>query len=336
MIDLTIVEHALLHYALDMSAQGRHTPIEDRETTVEVGLQIGRGAMPPLLMLRAFEAACRTGSMRKAADDIGISHTVVSHHMRNLQAWMRCKLYDASPRGIELTPKGRLLFTQVNAAFDLIAQATAELRPSPQHGVLDIWCVPGLATRWLMPRLSEIEALLPHIRLSLHAAHEIDGRPGGSEITIGFAPFEDIPADARVLARPRMFPVVSPVWSAQHRLPDTIASLTTQPLIHEADHRQWRAWFDAHQVQIPSQLRGPCLSDAALGLDAAVAGQGIALTTQIIADNLLRAGQLVELFSSDVHLGCYFLSVSKERAHAQPVKTFTAWLERALAACERE
>src|SRR5690606_35838047 len=75
------------------------------------------GRLPPLTMLRAFEAAARTGSMRKASSDIGISHTVVSRHISGLESWIGWKLVHAGPRGIVLTPEGEALFAATSSAF---------------------------------------------------------------------------------------------------------------------------------------------------------------------------------------------------------------------------
>ncbi|NKF33540.1 LysR family transcriptional regulator, partial [Pseudomonas sp. BGM005] len=88
----------------------------------------------------------RLGSMRRAADDLNLSHTVISRHVRNLEAWFGTRLVDAGPRGIRLTAEGRVFAETVGAAFDLIAKSTAELRPAVNRTVLRIWCVPGLAT----------------------------------------------------------------------------------------------------------------------------------------------------------------------------------------------
>ena len=102
--------------------------------------------MPPLVMVRAFEAAARTGSMRKAADDIGVSHTVISRHVRNLEAWAGRKLLETGPRGTLLTQEGAIFHRAVSEAFQIIAAAAVELRPRTRKGMLRIWAMPGLAT----------------------------------------------------------------------------------------------------------------------------------------------------------------------------------------------
>ena len=112
-------------------------------------------ALPPLIMIRAFEAVGRTGSIRKAAEDIGVSHNVVGYHILNLESWLGTTLILRSPRGITLTPEGRQFHASVSDALARIAGAAARLRPSRK--VLNVFCPYGLASRWLTPRLSHIE-----------------------------------------------------------------------------------------------------------------------------------------------------------------------------------
>ena len=76
--------------------------------------------LPPLVMLRAFEAAGRTGSMRRAAEDIGVSHTVISRHVKNLEYWIGRKLVRSGPRGVELTTEGEVLLAATSRAIGII------------------------------------------------------------------------------------------------------------------------------------------------------------------------------------------------------------------------
>lgn len=292
-----------------------------------------RGRLPPLGMLRAFESTCRTGSMRRAAQDLGVDHTVVSHHMRNLQAWMRCKLFDAGPRGVSMTDEGKVLFEAVKRGFTEIALASAEIRPSPYVKRLLVSCTPGLATRWLTPRLSEIEALLEGVEFSLQTSDNPDSVDDGSHkacLVIGFNYRGNWPAGAQPLVRPRMFPVASPSWIRQHGHPASLKALSQRPLIHEAGSRQWGDWFRSNGLALKQRLTGPTLSNAALGLDAAIAGQGVALTTRLMAGDDLDSKRLTELFSTDIYLGEYYISVPQTTANVGFSNAFLRWLKSEL------
>lgn len=283
--------------------------------------------LPPLILLRAFEAVARMGSMRKAADDIGVSHTVVSKHVRNLEHWLGHRLVLAGPRGVVLTPQGETLFASVNRAFRIIANTTAELRPAARRAALRIWCMPGLATRWMTPRLSALGAAMGDVDISLRA---IDRPPNFAEdeadVMIGFANLDALPPTARKLAWPRMFPVASPAWIAAHGAPGDLAALAAAPLVHEESRQQWTDWFEAMGYRLKGELRGPRLWDANLGYDAAMAGQGIALVTRLTAGAEIDDGRLVELLNSRVRLGGYYLLTAPQRQGDAVLSRFEAWL----------
>lgn len=283
--------------------------------------------LPPLIMLRAFEAAGRTGSMRRAAEDIGVSHTVISRHVRNLEHWIGRKLARTGPRGVELTAEGEALLAAVSKAFGIIARTTMELRPLQRTGHLRIWCIAGLATRWLTPRLSQLEAALGGaVDIELRAT---DTKPDlgrrEADILIGFNVTDRLPEDSIRLVRPRMFPVASPRWLDAHQPPATIADLASSPLIHETNHVQWTNWFEALGHK-PTALTGPRLSDASISFDAALAGQGIALVNELMASDELRTGTLVELFDTQVELGTYYLQHARTRGADPLIQSFKDWI----------
>jgi molybdate transport repressor ModE-like protein len=288
-------------------------------------------SLPPLIMLRAFEAVARMGSMRKAADDIGVSHTVVSRHVRNLEHWLGQPLVTATPRGVVLTAQGETLFAATTRAFRIIANTTAELRPASRRADLRIWCMPGLATRWLTPRLSQIEAAMGDVDISLRAIDRLpDFAAGEADLMIGFGSFDRLPTGADRLISPRMFPAASPAWIAQHGAPADLAELSRAPLIHEESRQQWTDWFEAMGFPLRAELRGPRLWDANLGFDAALAGQGIALVTRLTAGTEIDDGRLVEILTSKVRLGGYYLLASPQRVGDAVLARFERWLEENL------
>jgi len=289
------------------------------------------GRLPPLIMLRAFEATGRTGSMRKAASDIGISHTVVSRHIQNLEEWMGWKLLTATPRGITLTPEGETLFAATASAFQSIAGVAAQLRSKAGTDELHIWCTPGFATRWLTPRIAEIRENIASGEVLLRAADRApDFSRGEADVMIGFGDYDQLPDQAMPLLQPRMFPVASPAWLDKHGVPGAIAELTRLPLIHEESYSQWTNWFQKAGVLLNSSLAGPRLWDANLGFDAALAGQGIALTSNFLVAREILEGRLVELFETDIRVGGYYLLTSARNRQDTRVVRFREWLEHSI------
>ena len=122
--------------------------------------------LPPLIALRAFEAVGRLGSVRAAGEELAVSHTVVSRHVRNLEQRLGARLLRPAGRGLALTPEGQRYLAQIAQALDLIERATAELA-APRRRTLAIWCAPGVASRRVLPLLPELEALLPEHEITL-------------------------------------------------------------------------------------------------------------------------------------------------------------------------
>ena len=301
-----------------MSAEGRRRrPVEKSQP---------QQAMPPLVMIRAFEAAGWMGSMRKAAEDLGVSHSVVSRHVKNLEFWMAVKLVASNPRGLRLTREGEIFHATISTAFELIAATTAELRPPAHRRTLRLWCMPGLATRWLGPRLPQMQDLLSETELVLRAIDRLpDFSVGEADVMVGFGDPSDLPVGATLLVRPRMFPLASRQWLDAAGPFDDVAALVGAPLIHEENRQQWADWFRAAGVAHEA-LHGPRLWDASLGFEAALAGQGVALATRLTAGEELARGRLVELFDTDIRLGAYYFIAAPARRKDRSIRKLHDWL----------
>jgi DNA-binding transcriptional LysR family regulator len=286
-------------------------------------------------MVRAFEATGRLGTMRKAADDINVSHTVISRHVRNLEAWIGRKLVTTGPRGAALTKEGELFFSSVAKAFHLISGAALELKSLNHRGTLRIWCTPGLATRWLIPRWSSLEAALPGTDIVLRAIDQLSNFVNAeADLVIAFGDLDNLPDGAVPLIHPRVYPIVSKDWLAKNRAPSTLAQLADYPLIHEESRHRWTAWFEAAGVKLKRPLTGPRLWDANLRFDAVLAGRGIALDTDITTAEEISSGRVVELFDTEIRLGGYYLLPQRGRWSGPLIAHFRDWLERSIRATE--
>ncbi len=206
-----------------------------------------------------------------------------------------------------------------------------QLRSSAGVDELHIWSVPGLATRWLTPRLRDIQETISSSEVLLRSSAQMpDFSLGEADVMIGFANHGQLPDQALPLIQPRMFPVASPLWLQQNGSPKAIADLTRLPLIHEESYSQWAHWLHLAGIDVQMPLRGPRLWDANLGLDAAIAGQGVALTSTVLAGNELSSGRLIELFDTNIRLGGYFLLSSRPGSENPRIEKFQDWLKTAL------
>lgn len=288
--------------------------------------------LPPLVALRAFEAVARLGGTRRAGDDLNVSHTVISRHLRNLEAWAGVRLIEREGRGIALTPEGRRYYEQISRGFDVIAEATEELSPGA-GGEMRIACVPGLAVRWLARRLSRLEAALPGVEIILRPTDRSpDFAKGEADAEIGFnlPPARGGLASAELL-RPRFFPVASPIFVSRRGPFDRPADLAAAPLIHEESREQWRIWLSQAGLDPVPPLHGPRLWHADAAIEAALQGQGVALANALLVGDDLAGGRLVEVMKTEVVLGAYSLRAPATAWDSRNLTRLRRWLADELA-----
>ncbi|MBB5046926.1 DNA-binding transcriptional LysR family regulator [Rhodopseudomonas rhenobacensis] len=285
--------------------------------------------LPPLIPLRAFEAVGRTGSIRAAAEELSVSHSVVSHHLQTLQQQLRVKLVQARGRGIELTPEGIRFQEEIARSFDQIAQATCNLGGAPADRTLKIWCRPGLAERKLMPSLPDLRAKLRDRDIVLCPTNlrpDLTAGEADVEVTSLHHISSDTRLSAELLSRPRVFPIVSPGFLARYPEVTKFESLTRMPLLHEDSTKQWERWLCAVRPGSFDQLCGVRLWNAQLTIQAARLGQGIALSNDALVSEELAAGDLVEPIASNVRLWGYYVLSKASRWRDPAIVVVREWL----------
>jgi DNA-binding transcriptional LysR family regulator len=295
-------------------------------------------ALPPLIALRAFEALGATGSVKAAAEALGVSPTVVSRHIDNLEERLGVELVERKGRSVGLTEVGARFHAEIAKAFDQIARATEDL-VKPKSAPLRLSCWPGLAVMRLLPRLPELEAQLPGYSIHLQpTTAQLDLRRGEIDAEISYRIGERLTRPGVVeaeLCRPRVMPVASP--SAIGRLgrpASDIGLIYELPWIHELSGDEWRLFLEAAGLPIDARaeqrLEGVRLWHAHLAIGAARLGQGVALANELLVEDDLADGRLVEVGATDVRLASYDLAMRADAAGEAPMRALVAWLDRAL------
>jgi DNA-binding transcriptional LysR family regulator len=294
------------------------------------------GALPPLTALRAFDAVGTMGGVRAAAEALNVGPTVVSRHIDNLEKRLGVALVRAKGRSIVLTEAGAKFNAQITTAFAIIADATDEVT-KPARAPLRIWCTPGLAVMRLLPRLPELEARLGkfaiHLRPTL-ARPDLKHGEADAEIFYRADDEGEAPREGLVeleLARPRVMPVACPTLVDGRATPlRDLALLSDLPWIEELSSDEWRSWvekvglpIDAHAQE---RLVGARLWHAHVAIGAAQLGQGVALANELLVENDLAEGRLVEIGRTDVRLGAYMLALRAETREAPEMRELVAWL----------
>lgn len=294
-----------------------------------------RSDVPPFAMLRAFDAYAQTGGVRRAAAELGVSHAIVSRHLRSLEERLGVMLIDRHRGG--LTASGQDYHAHVALAFDQISAATIRLSGGPASK-LNVWCIPGLAYHWLTARLPSFSAAHPSAALDLRptdSAPDLLRRQADADIRwVLDRDQHGLPAGLKAveLARPRIFPVARPdaPWLQLSRL-DSIQAIVDLPLLHEESDDDWREWLAAYGLKDVRPNMRARLWQAHMTLAAAAEGQGVALTNHFLAADHLRSGRLVEIgFTSQrpepVTIGSYRFVAREENWEVGPCAWFRRWI----------
>lgn len=258
--------------------------------------------LPPLTSLRAFEAAARLGSFSRAAEEISVTHSAVSHQVRALERALGTPLFQRNGKRVALTAAGRNFAERVGAALRDIAEAAQLVRRGARdRNALTISTLPSFAARWLMPRLGRFMEKHPQIEVTVHTSVAlVDMERDEVDLAIRFGRGEWPGVEALKYMDDEFFPVASPRFN-RGRLPTRPAELAKFRLMRSNDE-PWAPWFRIAGVKL-EEPRGSVFSDSALLLQAAADGRGIALARRSIAEDDLRAGKLVRLF--DVALAAH-------------------------------
>jgi LysR family transcriptional regulator, glycine cleavage system transcriptional activator len=281
--------------------------------------------LPPLNALRTFEAAARHLSFTRAAEELNVTQAAVSHQMKGLEDWLGLPLFQRLNRRLVLTPEGQQYLISVRVAFDEL--------DGDRHLGLTVSVIPSFAARWLVPRLGRFRKAHPRIDLRLAATLQtVDFARDNVDMSIRYGSGRYPDLHATFLMQEEYFPVCSPtLLDGEHPLRGP-ADMAHHTLLHDEHgpgepNPEWRDWLRAAAVAGVRWDRGPVFQDASMMIQAAIAGQGVALgRTPLVADDL-AAGRLVKPFGLALPAGYSYWIVCPKRAADKPkIQAFRDWL----------
>ena len=286
--------------------------------------------LPPLQTVRAFEAAARLGGFARAADELGLTASAVSHHMRGLESRLHTKLFARAGRGVALTETGHALHAKLALGLALIEQAFVEAHQRKRWRTLTVSVLPAFAARWLIPRLDDFQRHHPGVDLNLRATQDVvDLERDGVDVAIRYG-LGGWPGVSQVKLRDeQLFPVCSPTFN-DGRLPSIPRDLAKAPLLRHS-RQPWTPWFRAVGLKLAEPSRGLSFNEAGGLLQAAAQGHGIALARSTMVEDDLRERRLVRLFEVAVTDRYAWYAVWRE-AGDKPVEVaaLVDWLRTAL------
>jgi LysR family transcriptional regulator, glycine cleavage system transcriptional activator len=284
--------------------------------------------LPVLNSLRAFEAAARHQSIKRACDELHVNHAAVSRHIQNLEQQLGRDLFERHPRKIVLTDDGEKLLGALTAGFSIIQRAISQLSGGQNPEKLVISVDPDFAGLWLVPRLAEFYAIVPNTLVEILAER---GAPSsfhpradcGVHYSGAATPLEY----GEVLFRSNLFPVYSPehIQGPSLRTPE---DLRDHVLLHDRAQVEWQEYFRSLRIATEVESRsGIVFSETAYCLDAAVRGQGIAMGDDFLAGLYLSEGRLVKLFDYSFPSKNAYYFVAHHGTEKHPaLEAFRKWL----------
>jgi LysR family glycine cleavage system transcriptional activator len=287
-----------------------------------------RQRLPPLNALKAFEAAARHESFTRAAQELFVTQGAVSHQVKALEQELGLKLFNRERQRLVITEAGRDYLNVVRDAFDRIAVGTELLLQRQNAGVLTVSTSPDFAAKWLVHRLGHFVEAHPDIDLRVSASlHHVDFAREEVDLAVRHGEGDWPGLDAVVLCSEQMFPVCSPKLLSGRRGRVRLTDVLKLPLIHTGDRSLWTRWLAAAGVDDRCAIHGPVLNRDAISIDAAINGQGVALTrTTLCAWDLIN-GRLVRPFAEALPLSKSYWIVCPKVVAAQPkIATFRDWL----------
>jgi LysR family glycine cleavage system transcriptional activator len=290
-------------------------------------------ALPPLNALRAFEACARLGSTVAAAAELRVTHGAISKQVSQLENWLGLALFNRGGVRLAPTPAGAQYAAVLSHTFDALQRATDDVTVSEAGqsapALVRVSTTSSFAALWLIPRLAAFRARHRGIEVWVSETRALVqlGVPGGPEVAlrVGKGPWPGVRAER--LMDDSVVPVCAPSLAARLHAPAELAGAT---LIHDEDPRlSWPEWLAAAGLGRPRWgHRGPRLADGALILQAARAGQGVALSRRRLAAGQLRSGTLVQPFGPDLPLGPSYWLVLPPRGTplSAAASAFAGWV----------
>lgn len=247
--------------------------------------------LPNLNGLKAFEATGRHLNFRAAAQELGVTQGAVAQQVRALEAGLGVMLFERHSKGLSFTSAGRSFHGRISEAFALMRGAMEDLRPGSARVIISV--PPSFAAKWLIPNLPDLSAAHPDIDLRVMATDKVSSfRTDGIDLAVrlGSPPF-GASLQEHLLFSNDILAVAAPSLVRDCELPLSVSELAALPRLHD-DHDLWPLILHGCDTGSGEGARGMRFNQTALALDAAIAGQGVALSSGFLVSRDLESGRL--------------------------------------------
>jgi len=285
--------------------------------------------LPPLNSLRSFESAARHASFLRAARELHVTPSAISHQIRALEKFLGVALFRRDGRQVQLTREGENYLQGVREGLTLIAAATGRIASSRAGGVLTLSVAPSFANPWLAPRLAGFQLQHPELEVRLSSSIEVvDFKKSDVDAAVRYGAGRWPGLESHRLFAEELVPVASPklrIGKKRLRKPVDLRGAT---LLHVMQRLgEWRVWLTAADISDIDSVSGPKFHTTPLALEAAIAGHGVAIADRTLVADHLRSGRLVTPFDLTLPREyAYYLVYPQSRANDPNISLFREWL----------
>ena len=287
----------------------------------------------PLTALRTFESAARLQSFKAAAEELAVTPTAVSHQIRTLENWLGVALFERLARGVRLTECGERLFGSLHGALLDIVQSVAQLRPQPSTGSLTLSTTPAFAALWLIPQLGQFYQAHPGIKVRVETSTELLDLQQDASIDLviryGYGSHPSLHSQCLLDER---FGVYGAPGLLAALDPARLTLITVRWRNSQLYDRSWKAWCEAAGESWLEHAELREYDEEHYALQAAIAGQGLVLASNVLVSQSLAMWLLQPLRPDITVPGANYTALCVPgRERHPPVKAFFDWLNEASA-----
>lgn len=294
--------------------------------------------IPSTQALRALDSFARNGSVWRAAEELHLTRSAVSHQLRLLERDLGFDLLERVGKGVALTARGRRYAHEIRKALTLLGDAGQRHDGKGIGGSLVISCTPGFASLWLCTHIGEFQSVYPEVSLHILVPRQLDDvNNPEADAFIAFGSGNWPNRIVELLCEIEFTPLCSPTLLNRvggFARPQDVLRAT---LLHLGDYEDWSRWFSLTKVEYLEPERGIIFSDMNLVFSAAIAGQGIAMGDELTGRKALNEGRLVRPFDIAIKSPrSYYLVREHAKADHAILNAFSGWLKSRLAENEAE
>ena len=279
----------------------------------------------PVKSLLAFEAVARNGSFTKAAEELSVTQSAVSHQIRKLEEYFSTQLLDRSGYRMNLTEDGEILFTDLTASMMLMRRSINNLKNKSSRAVVGLSVRPHFAMKWLSPRLRQA-----NFNFDFHFHHTnkmADFSNPDIHASIEWLHQDHVPENAHLLVNGNLTPACNPEILKTLDKPVVPEDLKHYTLLHEAETLSWEEWLKLAGEPDLEAARNIFYSDTNVRQQAAVEKLGFALVCPELVQDDISARVLTCPFEEYLDSYAYYLIVPEDRMELQKVRQFVRWIK---------